>query len=67
MLNIFLQVDSAAFYRIMEWLYTGQVKLSIQQCDDVLRLCKQCKLSDLEEETQNALTKANSFGKQIAV
>ena len=56
------QVDPTAFYRVLEWLYTGQVKLNVSQCDDVIRLCKQCKLPDLEEEIENALIKADSFG-----
>jgi hypothetical protein len=39
------------------------VKLNIPQCDDVIRLCKQCKLQELEEEIENALVKADSFGR----
>jgi hypothetical protein len=62
-LNHKFQVDPTAFYRILEWLYTGQVKLNVSQCDDVLRLCKQCKLQELEDEIQDALIKADSFGK----
>lgn len=54
-------VDSSVFYRILEWLYTGQVKLAVSQCEDALRLCKQCKLVDLEEEIHNAFVKADSF------
>jgi hypothetical protein len=57
------QVDPTAFCRILEWLYTGQVKLNVSQCDDVIRLCKQCKLQELEEEVHNALIKADLFGK----
>ena len=56
-------VDSSVFYRIMEWLYTGQVKFAVSQYEDALRLCKQCRLDDLEEEIQSAFIKADSFGK----
>ena len=48
---------------MIEWLYTGQVKLAISQLDDALRLCKQCRLDEFEEEIQTAFTKADSFGK----
>ena len=60
-----LQVDCVAFRKIIEWLYIGQAKLTIPQSDDVLRLCKQCKLEQLKEEVECAITKANSFGKII--
>ena len=56
-------VDSSVFYRILEWLYTGQVKLAISQYEDALRLCKQCRLEDFSEEIHAAFTKADSFGK----
>ena len=56
-------VDSAVFYRILEWLYTGQVKLAVAQYEDALRLCKQCRLEEFEEEIQAAFVKADSFGK----
>jgi ankyrin repeat/BTB/POZ domain-containing protein 1 len=45
----------------VEWLYSGQVKLTVPQCDDAIRLCRQCKLKQLEEEIQYAFTKANSY------
>jgi len=54
-------VDCVAFRKIIEWLYIGQAKLTIPQSDDVLRLCKQCKLAQLKEEVECAITKANSF------
>ena len=50
---------------MIEWLYTGQVKLAISQLDDALRLCKQCRLDEFEEEIQTAFTKADSFGKLL--
>ena len=46
----------------MEWLYSGQVKLAVPQCDDAIRLSRQCKLEQLEEEIQHAFSKALSFG-----
>merc|ERR1719195_134313 len=54
-------VDSSVFYRVIEWLYTGQVKFAVSQYEDALRLCKQCRLEDLEEEIQSAFIKADSF------
>ena len=51
---------------MIEWLYSGQVKLTIPQCDDALLLAKQCKLEQLKEEIQQAVTKANSFGKSYS-
>ena len=51
---------------MIEWLYTGQVKLAISQLDDALRLCKQCRLDEFEEEIQTAFTKADSFGKLLS-
>ena len=61
------QVDSTAFKKVIEWLYSGQVKLTIPQCDDVIRLCKHCKLDQLKDEIQYAMAKANSFGKLIVI
>ena len=58
-------MDSTAFKKVIEWLYSGQVKLTIPQCDDVIRLCKHCKLDQLKDEIQYAMAKANSFGKLI--
>ena len=55
-------VDGTVFHRMIEWLYTGQVKLMIGQIDDALRLCKQCRLLEFEEEIHAAFTKADSFG-----
>ena len=60
-----LLVDSSVFYRMIEWLYTGQVKFAVSQYEDALRLCKQCRLEDLEEEIQSAFIKADSFGKEL--
>lgn len=57
------QVDSIAFQKVIEWLYSGQAKLTIPQCDDAMLLAKQCKLEQLKEEIQQAVNKANSFGK----
>ena len=57
-------VDSSVFYRMIEWLYTGQVKFAVSQYEDALRLCKQCRLEELEEEIQSAFIKADSFGKK---
>jgi len=54
-------VDSSVFYRMIEWLYTGQVKFAVSQYEDALRLCKQCRLEDLEQEIQSAFIKADSF------
>lgn len=54
-------VDSSVFYRMIEWLYTGQVKMEVSQFEDALRLCKQCRLGEFEEEIQAAFTKADSF------
>merc|ERR1712226_1458027 len=54
-------VDGTVFHRMIEWLYTGQVKLMIGQIDDALRLCKQCRLLEFEEEIHAAFTKADSF------
>ena len=34
----------------------------IGQIDDALRLCKQCRLLEFEEEIHAAFTKADSFG-----
>jgi hypothetical protein len=60
-------VDSSVFYRIIEWLYTGQVKFAVSQYEDALRLCKQCRLDDLEKEIQSAFIKADSFGKKYRI
>lgn len=60
-------VDSSVFYRIIEWLYTGQVKFAVSQYEDALRLCKQCRLEDLDEEVHLAFTKADNFGKSNKV
>ena len=60
---LLLQVDSVAFRKVIEWLYSGQVKLTIPECDDALRLSKHCKLDNLTEEIELAINKANSFGK----
>lgn len=46
---------------MIEWLYTGQVKLDVAQLEDALKLCKQCKLTEFGEEIQAAFTKADSF------
>ena len=51
---------------MIEWLYSGQVKLTIPQCDDAMLLAKQCKLEQLKDEIQHAVTKANSFGKSYS-
>ena len=48
---------------MIEWLYTGQVKLGIDQLEDALKLCKQCRLDDFAEEISAAFIKADSFGK----
>ena len=47
---------------MIEWLYSGQAKLTIPQCEDAMLLAKQCKLEQLKEEIQQAVNKANSFG-----
>ena len=60
-----LQVDSAVFHKVIEWLYTGQIKLQISQCDDALRLCKQCRLDGLREEIEHSLRKTYEFGKKL--
>ena len=36
---------------MIEWLYSGQAKLTIPQCDDAMLLAKQCKLEQLKEES----------------
>lgn len=54
-------VDTNVFYRMLEWLYTGQVKLAVSEYEDALRLCKQCRLEDFEEEINEAFAKADSF------
>jgi len=54
-------VDSAVFHKVIEWLYTGQIKLQISQCDDALRLCKQCRLDGLREEIEHSLRKTYEF------
>ena len=59
------QVDSIAFQKVIEWLYSGQAKLTIPQCEDAMLLAKQCKLEQLKEEIQQAVNKANSFGKHF--
>ena len=54
-------VDSSVFYHMIEWLYTGQVKLGIDQLEDALKLCKQCHLDDFGEEIVSAFSKADEF------
>ena len=54
-------VDSSVFYHMIEWIYTGQVKLGIDQLEDALKLCKQCHLDDFAGEILTAFAKADEF------
>ncbi len=55
-------VDSAAFLLLLEWIYTGQAKVEVALIDDLHRLCKQCRLSSLQHQLEEAIKKADSFG-----
>ena len=46
---------------MIEWIYTGQVKLGIDQLEDALKLCKQCHLDDFAGEILTAFAKADEF------
>ena len=54
-------VDPDVFVKIIEYLYTGKMKILVSQCEDAIRLCKQCKLFDLREEIADSFIKADSF------
>ncbi len=47
---------------LMEWLYTAKVKVEVSLVEDLRLLCRQCKLQDLDQELEDALKKAQSFG-----
>ena len=58
-----LQVESSAFYLVLEWIYTGQMKIPKDQIDEVQRICKQCKLSQLHSDIAEAWDRTKKFGK----
>lgn len=60
--NIHHRLVSAQAFRLMlEWLYTGQVKVDVKDVSDLSKLIKYCKLMLLQTELDQAFKKADSF------
>jgi len=55
------QVTCRAFRLLLEYLYTGQVKVDIKDVPDLNKLAKHCKMSILQAELDDAYKKADSF------
>jgi len=55
------QVTCHAFKLLLEYIYTGQVKVDIRDVHDLNRLAKHCKMSVLQSELDDAFKKADSF------
>jgi len=54
-------ISFPAFTNLLEWLYTGQVKLEVKNLAEFSKLAKYCKLTLLQEELEKAFNKANEF------
>eukprot|EP00092_Neocalanus_flemingeri_P056552 GFUD01067064.1.p1 GENE.GFUD01067064.1~~GFUD01067064.1.p1 ORF type:complete len:501 (+),score=170.32 GFUD01067064.1:80-1504(+) len=54
-------VSAQAFKQMLEWLYTGQVKVDVKDVSDFAKLIKHCKLTQLQTELDQAFKKADSF------
>jgi len=54
-------VSFPAFCNLLEWLYTGQVKVEVKNLNEFSKLVKFCKLKLLLEELQKAFDKADEF------
>jgi len=54
-------VSLPAFKNLMEWLYTGQVKVEVRDLVELSKLAKYCKLNLLGEELEKAFNKADEF------
>jgi len=60
--NIHHRLVSGKTFRLMlEWLYTGQVKVDVKEVPDFSKLIKHCKLELLQAELDQAFKKADSF------
>merc|ERR1712037_823058 len=55
-------ISFPAFTNLLEWLYTGQVKLEVKNLAEFSKLARYCKLTLLQEELDRAFNKANEFG-----
>ena len=55
-------MESSAFYLVLEWLYTGQMKIPKDQLEEVKRISKQCKLSQLYCDIDEAWDRTKKFG-----
>jgi len=54
-------VSLPAFRNLLEWLYTGQVKVEVKDLTEFSKLVKYCQLSLLQEELDKAFTKADQY------
>jgi len=54
-------VSCHAFNLMLEYIYTGQVKVDIRDVPDLSKLAKYCKLTVLESELDEAFKKADNF------
>ena len=55
-------VTSRAFRLLLEYIYTGQVKVDIRDMEDLNKLAKYCKMEFLSTELEDAYKKADSWG-----
>jgi len=55
------QVSSKAFQLLLEYIYTGQVKVDIKDMEDLSKLAKYCKMEVLTGELELAYKKADDW------
>jgi len=54
-------ITAHAFKLLLEYIYTGQVKVDIKDLSDLNKLAKHCKMSVLQNELDDAYKKAENF------